>query len=171
MSLPDNIAAIVKKFVEPTKYYGFYPYIVESFTADRLFLRPVDAKFGVPRLKSVERIPGFTGAAESFPIDSLVLVGFIGGDPNRPFVAFTQPTTPTEITVTINGIMSVKLAGSAVALAKYNALNNYFTALEIYLAAIATAVGNPTLSAALTTFQNVASTAKSSMPTSRFRAE
>lgn len=171
MSLAENITAIVKKFIEPTKYYGFYPYIVESFAGGRLFVRPVDAKYDVPPLKSVDRIPGFTGVDETFPVDSLVLIGFIGGDFAKPFVAFTQPVTPTAITVTVNGVMSVKNLGTAVALTKNNALNNYFTALEVYLSAIATAVGNPTLSAALTTFQTAAGTAKSAMPTSRFTAE
>jgi hypothetical protein len=171
MSLSDNVVAIVKKLLEPTKYYGFYPYIVESFAGGRPNLRPVDAKYDVPPLKSADRIPGFTGAEETFPDGTLVLVGFVGGDPSRPFVAFTQPTIPTAITVTVNGIMSVKNLGTAVPLAKSGPLNNYFAALETYLAAIATAVGNPTLSAALTTFQTAAGTAKSAMPTSRFSAE
>lgn len=172
MALADHITAIVKKFVEPTKYYGFYPYIVESFAGGRLFVRPVDAKYDVPPLKAIDRIPGFTGADETFPVDSLVLVGFIGGDFARPFVAFTQPVTPTSITVTVNGIMSVRFVGTAVALAKFNALNNYFTALETYLAAIVAALPVPgAVAGATTAFQAAASAAKSAMPTQRFRAE
>jgi hypothetical protein len=171
MSLSDNIIAIVKKLIEPTKYYGFYPYIVDSFAGGRPNLRPVDAKYDAPPLKSADRIPGFTGVEETFPDGTLVLVGFVGGDSSRPFVAFTQPTIPTAIVVTVNGVMSVKNLGTAVPLAKSGPLNNYFTALEVYQAAIATAVGNPTLSAALTTFQTAAGTAKSAMPTNRFSAE
>lgn len=172
MSLSDNIIAIVKKLIEPTKYYGFYPYIVESFAGGRPNLRPVDAKYDVPPLKSADRIPGFTGAEETFPDGTLVIVGFVGGDPSRPFVAFTQPTIPTAITVTVNGIMSVKNLGTAVPLAKSGPLNNYFAALETYLAAIVAALPTPpAVSGATTTFQTAASAAKNAMPTARFRAE
>jgi hypothetical protein len=172
MALADHITAIVKKFVEPTKYYGFYPYIVESFAGGRPNLRPIDATYDVPPLKSADRIPGFTGAEETYPVDTLVIVGFVGGHHERPFVAFTQTTVPTAITVTVNGIMSVKFAGTAVSLAKFNALSNYFTALETYLAAIVAALPVPgAVTGATSAFQTAASAAKSGMPTSRFRAE
>jgi len=169
MALADNIVAIVKKLLEPTRYYGFYPYIVESFAGEKPNLLPVDATYDVPPLKSVDRIPGFTGAVETYLTGTLVIVGFVGGNPARPFIAFTQDTTPTTITVTVNGIMSVKNLGSAAALAKSFAVNNYFTALEVYLAAIATA--EPVLAPAFATFQTAAGIAKSAMPTQRFRAE
>jgi hypothetical protein len=172
VSLADNITAIVKKFVEPTKYYGFYPYIVESFVGGRPNLRPIDATYDTPSLKSADRIPGFTGAEETFPIDTLVIVGFVGGNHARPFVAFTQATIPTAIVVTVNGVMSVKFAGSAVALVKNNALSNYLTALETYIAGIVANLATPAAIPALTTaFNAAAGPAKSAMPTQRLHAE
>lgn len=169
MGLPENIRAIINHLIEPTRFYGFYLYEVTGFTgADPLNRRPdltpVDLPDRLPPLRAVDRIPGFTGAAEGIPArtplerGALVLVGFRGGNDALPFVAFTLPTTPEFLDVYIGGAGRVSVHAvpevappSPVAIA--SKVIAWKTALDTYLAAIQTAVNNinPTQGAALLT--------------------
>ena len=193
MSTADNIRAIVDHLIKPTRFYGFYPFEVTGFSGTdprtrRPDLVPLNAIDGLHPLKAVDRIPGFTGVGESYTAKTavtngtVVLVGFWGGDPNRPFVAFTLSTIPTALDVCVSSagagrftVRTIPAAGTAVPVALAPGVSTYITALKIYVDAVAAALvaAIPAASGAITAAQSAyaAATAGASVAAQRLSSE
>jgi hypothetical protein len=77
----------VREVFPRVDYYAIYECEVVSQSGDLLDVRPVRAATGMPALSRVVMRPGVAGATATLPARSKVLVGFVDGDPSRPYVA------------------------------------------------------------------------------------
>lgn len=89
--LADSVAAIAIAATR-AKYGRFYEYRVISMAGDRAQLQSVSKTAdGVPDILPVSVWAGASGYRAKLRPASRVLVGFRGGDPSKPFVAFYEP--------------------------------------------------------------------------------
>lgn len=146
--LTDLIVGIVRHLLAPTRYYGFYAYrVVAQEAADKVSLQAVGGPKGLPDVPYAPKASGLAGATEECTPGTLVLVGFQGGDPGAPFIAFRLPSTPKSVTV--NAEQTITLGGAgAVAAARAPELQNFAGAVKTAFAACDTqlkALGRPGL--------------------------
>lgn len=106
MTLEDLLRAVMDRVYARTKFHGFYLYEVAADHAtlaangthdpgqERLTLRRVSEVRGLPDQPTVEKRYGAHGVNCRSTPGSMVLVGFEGGDPSRPFVAHYLPVSP-----------------------------------------------------------------------------
>jgi hypothetical protein len=99
MATADLFLRIVEHITKKTRYYGFYPYRVVEQVGDRLSLQAVGSVEGLPDQLLLDKAHGFAGVKEVCAPASLVLVGFQGGSPGAPFIAFFLPSTPVSVTI------------------------------------------------------------------------
>jgi hypothetical protein len=101
MDLVRSLRRIIRHFTRKARFYGFYEYrVVESIMrsvvegGERLTLQAVTKLEGLPDTPTVDKLHGVAGAFEQCAPGSLVLVGFRGGEPGRPYVGHYLPSTP-----------------------------------------------------------------------------
>lgn len=175
MDLQRALRSIVAHLTRRTLFHGLYEYRVvqeEIRPGDipgsaQLVLQIVSKIDGLDDAPRLDRVHGGAAIGEQCRPGSLVLVGFIGGDPARPFVAHYQPSLPIRAYVDAEGELRVGAsllpAGqitlgsqplSAVALGPQTAQAlNAIVAWSAAVSTFATAVGGavPALSGAATT--------------------
>lgn len=106
MTLEDLLRAVMDRVFQRTRFHGFYLYeVTEDHAAlatngahdpaeERLTLRRVGDEKGPPDHPRVEKRYGSHGLNCRSTPGSMVLVGFEGGDPDRPFIGFYLPAPP-----------------------------------------------------------------------------
>ena len=145
-SLDTLVAAIVERLTRPWRtYLGFYAYRVQAQDGERLTLQSVGTS--LPDQLHLDKSHGMAGAAEQCALGSIVLVGFQGGDPGAPFVAFYLPSVPVRATVDASATIELG-AGGVVAVALAPALQTWAGTVTADLATISeqlVALGRPGL--------------------------
>lgn len=97
LALVERILAAIKPAV---RFYGFYLYEVTGDDRTRVTLRRVDDSGGYPDLPGkIDKPYGAHGYTCVSTVGSQVLIGFEGGNPARPFVAFCVPKNPVSVLV------------------------------------------------------------------------
>lgn len=120
----ELFARIVDALTAPMRFYGFYLYEANADpTPDphssapppvgTASLTAVESFDGLPAeiLADQLYIPkahGIPGTTSSLAKGTIVAVGFVGGNPARPFVAFYLPGQPTPIEVNINATSAIR---------------------------------------------------------------
>lgn len=99
-----SFLALVERILEAIKpavrHYGFYLYEVVKDDGARTTLRRVGDAGGNPDLPGmIDKLYGAHGITCVSTEASQVLVGFEGGNPARPFVAFYVPTNPVSMLI------------------------------------------------------------------------
>jgi hypothetical protein len=111
-----GLEPLVRAQLPLTDFHAFYEYSVVGQTGDKLDLRPMLGGLGLPDLPGFLPRPGAAGAKATLAGGSLVLVGFVNGDPSRPFVGFyTAPGGSgfLPITASLDATDDAILGGSA----------------------------------------------------------
>lgn len=144
--LSSIVSAIVERLTRPWRtFLGFYAYRVQSQTGERVTLQSVGTS--LPDQLHLDKAHGMAGQSEQCALGSIVLVGFQGGDPGAPFVAFYLPSVPVRATV--DATTTIELgAGGAVPVALAPALQTWATAVTADLGTISAqlvALGRPGL--------------------------
>lgn len=88
--LVDAMGALARASTR-AEYSRFYEYIVIAMSGDRVELKCVNPSEGMPDILPGSVWAGASGYKATLTPSSRVLVGFRGGDPSRPFVAFYEP--------------------------------------------------------------------------------
>lgn len=158
-SLDTLVSAIVERLTRPWRtFLGFYAYRVQSQTGERVTLQSVGTS--LPDQLHLDKAHGMAGQSEQCALGSIVLVGFQGGDPGAPFVAFYLPSVPVRATV--DATTTIELgAGGAVPVALAPALQTYATDVAAFQADVKiqlAAAGHPTAFTPPTLASTVAST-------------
>jgi hypothetical protein len=121
----ELFARIVDALTARTRFYGFYLYEANDDATPDLHsgnpppvgtasLTAVEAFDGLPAeiLADQLYIPkahGIPGTTSTIAPGTVVAVGFIGGNPARPFVAFYLPGQPLPIEVNVNARTAIRL--------------------------------------------------------------
>ena len=107
------IAALVRRLTSHVDYYAQYPAQVIVQAADgTLDVQPEDPR--VPPMQGVPIRYGLPGVTVKVAPGGRVLLGFEGGNPQRPIVTLWDFASVTEITVTATG--TVNINGGAIVL-------------------------------------------------------
>lgn len=113
MSLLDLIQGAIDTVLGRTKWYGFYLYEVQKDDGTRVTLRRVGEAGGHPdHIPDVEKRYGFHGVTCVGIEKQLVLVGFEGGDPARPYGAFYGKDNPKTTLIDAAKWIQIGTAGS-----------------------------------------------------------
>jgi len=100
MSFLDLVERIMDAVKPAVRFYGFYLYEVGKDDGDRTTLRRVGDAGGNPDLPGmINKLYGSHGITCVSTEASQVLVGFEGGNPARPFVAFYVPKNPVSMLI------------------------------------------------------------------------
>lgn len=157
--LSSIVASIVERLTRPWRtFLGFYPYRVQAQDGERLTLQSVGT--ALPDQLHLDKAHGMAGAGEQCALGSIVLVGFQGGDPGAPFVAFYLPSVPVRATVDATTLIELG-AGATVAMALAPALQTWATDVQAFEADVKiqlAAAGHPTALTPPTLASTVAST-------------
>lgn len=108
--LKAAILAIIRESLPQLPFLGVYEYRVFRANSGTFDGSPVTDAYGLPDVTSVPMRPSITGGTSKMLLGSSVLIGFINGDPGRPYVMGGDPDTPpTEADFTA----SVKIKADA----------------------------------------------------------
>lgn len=100
MSFLDLVERIVDAVKPAVRFYGLYLYDVDKDDGARTTLRRVGDAGGNPDLPGmIDKLYGSHGITCVSTAASQVLVGFEGGNPARPFVAFYVPKNPVSMLI------------------------------------------------------------------------
>ena len=88
--LVDGLAELARMGTKP-EFSRLYEYRVVAMQGDRVELQAVSKTDGMPDLNPASVWAGISGYKAQLRPSSSVLVGFIGGDPGRPFLAAYEP--------------------------------------------------------------------------------
>lgn len=100
MSFLALVESIVDAIRPAVRHYGFYLYEVVKDDGARTTLRRVGDAGGNPDLPGmIDKLYGAHGITCVSTEASQVLVGFEGGNPARPFVAFYVPKNPVSMLI------------------------------------------------------------------------
>lgn len=136
MSVPGEelFARIVAHLTRKTRFYGFYLYEVKTdldidprgsgpstvgqAVTSTTSLIPIEGPAGLPAsiLGDQMYIPkahGLPGAASQLAPGTRVLVGFIGGNPGEPFVAFYLGGQPLPVAISVSASNRIVLGSEA----------------------------------------------------------
>lgn len=136
MSVPGEelFARIVAHLTRKTRFYGFYLYEVKTdldldprssgaassaqANTSTTSLVPIEGPAGLPAsiLGDQMYIPkahGLPGAASQLAPGTRVLVGFIGGNPGEPFVAFYLGGQPLPVAISVSASDRIVLGSEA----------------------------------------------------------
>lgn len=80
------LRAVVRTLLHPTEFHKRWEYRVTQVSDGYLDLRPVRSSLGLPDLANVPMRVGIPGGGGAPQIGTTVLVGFVDGDPTRPYV-------------------------------------------------------------------------------------
>jgi hypothetical protein len=95
------LASLVRSLLAPIFYHGVYEYRIRTGSGGYYDLDPQNRSIGLPTLKNVPVRVGAMGARGTPAANAGALVGFINGDPSRPFVhsfegEWASASVPTE---------------------------------------------------------------------------
>lgn len=120
MTFSDLLHALLDRVWARTRWHGFYLYEVREDHArvgangahrpedDRLSLRRVgEEPAGLPDMVTAEKRYGAFGLFSKATVGDLVLVGFEGGSPARPYVAFRVPANPEHLLVDADSYVQI----------------------------------------------------------------
>ena len=122
MKLLQDLIAIIEHKLKPTRYYGFYRYRVVGGSGvgvrgSRPDLEAVSTVPGLPDILACDKVSGMPGlshrlskSTDNLTIAEEVLVGFEGGNPTRPFVAFYLGRAQ-ELEVALDGVGKMSVVG------------------------------------------------------------
>jgi hypothetical protein len=89
----ETFGDLAREFFPRLTFFGVYEFRVvrqtlvpDTTTGGTLEIEPVDPSIGLPELATVPMRPGLAGSKVGLQIGTLVLVGFVNGDPGRPYV-------------------------------------------------------------------------------------
>lgn len=105
-SLRQSLLAFVRQATRRIDYLALYPATVNSQNSDgTLELTPDDA-----RIAGASKVPvnlGLPGVEVKVPANARVLLGFAGGDPQKPRATLWEVSELTEIKLTATGKVNV----------------------------------------------------------------
>ena len=126
MTLDELLRGFWERIFARAKFYGFYLYEVVEDTGgaapeqtgtngagpvdpskERMRLRRVDDAAGLPDALPFEKLYGAHGLYERASVGLQVLVGFVGGNRDRPFVGFYLPSNPDTLLADANGYVQI----------------------------------------------------------------
>lgn len=145
--LRDMIENIVRAVTKRHKYYGLYRYRVNedkgpTTQTSRPDLNPVQTDIGLKTILAAEKSFGSHGLFAKLKPGSEVLIGFEGGDSNRPFISAFIPSEATGIELVVDDV--VKVVGTvpigAQSVALYQPFRTYLDSIEAYLLPLDTAL-------------------------------
>lgn len=118
----QSLERLVRAITAPTLYHGVYEYRVTGGSGGYLDLSPQNRSLGLPTLRNVPVRVGAMGARGTPASDAGVLVGFVNGDPSRPFVhsfegEWGSASVPTESDIFAQVVKIGDTAAQALALA------------------------------------------------------
>lgn len=150
----EDLKALIRHY---TAHYDFAQrpeYRVTKAGSGYLDLRPMRPTSGFPDLANVPQRTGIPGGGGDPQVGSSVLVGFVGGDPTRPYVCDYDGEAgsgwlPTEIRIDTAGRLKagasaavVELAGGAQFLSLANLVDTNLSSIKTDLTTIAAAAGS-----------------------------
>jgi hypothetical protein len=152
--LVDSLAELAERATR-AKFGRLYEYRVIDMQGDRVEVQAVHPLDGVPDILPVSVWAGASGYRAKLTPASSVLVGFIAGDPTRPYVAAYEPPEadgwrPLELDLDATAAMSIGALAVAVTLgaaegalpiARAPAIVAFANALGVALAAAGTTAG------------------------------
>jgi hypothetical protein len=100
------LSALVASVQAEQRFFGAYEYSVAAQNGNRIDANPTDGSLGLPPVTSVPM--RFTDKV-TLPVGYRVLVGFVNGQPTRPYVAAGDPDASPEL---------VAIAGTGPAVAR-----------------------------------------------------
>ena len=128
------LQSIVRALTRRSWFLGVYEYRVVSQSGGYCDLSPVSAALGLPQLSHVEMRTATPGGRGNPTPGSTALVGFVNGDPTRPYVAGFEGAWGTKpLVAALDATATVELA-DAVAFAARADL------VSVQLGSIATAI-------------------------------
>ena len=90
--LKRAIRALIRDAMIEVRHHGVWEYRVFGSSGNRWDLQIVESASGLPDLQGVPLRPGLPGGNADLTIGSVVLVGFVNGNPARPVVlAYEDP--------------------------------------------------------------------------------
>lgn len=100
----DRLAAGIREALPRIDYQAFYEFEVAGQSGDTLDVQPVDLRLGFPALAKVPMRPALAGSTPTLAARTRVLVGWVNGDPSRPYVSHYAQTSgdggiPDELTL------------------------------------------------------------------------
>lgn len=106
----DGFTRAVREALPCLDYQALYEYEVVEQHGDKLDVRPIDKRFGFPVVLRAVMLPGLAGSTPKLKTRARVLVGWVNGDPTRPFVSHYEATsgaggTPDEVAVQAGDIV------------------------------------------------------------------
>jgi hypothetical protein len=138
----EEMRDLVAQWTRGTRFYGFFPYKVVDDTTGRPSLQAVGVVDGLPSAifpdqLYLDKAHGIPGTTSNLAKDTVVLVGFQGGDPGAPFVAFYLRNQPLPVSVEIDASTTITMdapsillgGASAVPLAKGGVVDLNFAAV------------------------------------------
>lgn len=147
--LRDMIENIVRAVTKRHKYYGLYRYRVNedkgpTTQTSRPDLNPVQLDLGLKPILAAEKSFGSHGLFAKLKPGSEVLIGFEGGDSNRPFISAFIPSEALGVELVVDN--KVKVVGSIpsgapLAVARAPQLVAYLNALEAWALQVDIVVG------------------------------
>lgn len=131
----------------------FYEYVVIAMAGDRAELQSLSRSDGMPDILPCSVWAGTSGYRAMLAPGSRVLVGFRGGDPKRPFVAFYEAPEGGNwrpVTYEIDAVGSVTIGASALGVVIGNVMSAQPIARAPAIAAFATALATAVAATAAT---------------------
>lgn len=115
MEMFDRIYSALRKLVDDATarmdYHALYPCDVVKQNADKtLELQPDN-----PRIPPMSKVPirlGIPGATVTIEEGARVLLGFAGGDPNRPIASLWESSTITVLTINGGSVPLAKIGST-----------------------------------------------------------
>lgn len=128
-SAADALSSVSAVLDPHRRYRGLSEYRVDTQSGTRWNLQPVRASSGMPYLQLVPVRPGVAGCNATFALGSLVLVGFVDSDPDRPFIAHADDVdserfAPSKLSIHSGGMSPTEhlMTAESTALLIYNTL-------------------------------------------------
>ncbi|MFT3773016.1 MAG: hypothetical protein QM820_47135 [Minicystis sp.] len=148
----EDLRDLVAHWTRKTRFYGFYPYKVDDEAVERVSLKAIGVVDGLPSevfpdQLHVDKAHGIAGVRSTLTKDSIVLVGFKGGDPGSPFVAFYLPGQPLPMSVQLDAQQTVKLGQASHPAAYGDLIDTALGTLRVALNGLLTTAGQPTIPA------------------------
>ena len=116
ITLRASIARVIRRELARLGIFVFREYRVVTQSGPYVELQIVKKSAGLPDTSRVLSRPS-AGYVPTYTLGSLVLVGFVGGDPSRPFIAFgpeVGSSTPPVVAITADALNLCAAAGAVV---------------------------------------------------------
>jgi len=117
--LAEMLAALVHALTTQARIFnGEWLYQVVDDATGRANLAAVSIVAGLPPVLAADKIPGIPGATSTLAPGALVALGFIAGDPGRPFVSrYLGGVLPVSVVLDAATTISLGAGGTPLAIA------------------------------------------------------